>query len=450
LIAFLDSYIKVKSNFYIERYCKTQLTLDNPEYLKKLRMGLWIGNTPKKIELFWKNQEYFCLPYGCRDDLINYVDDFKESFEEHNIKIECKKDLKLYDYQQKAVDEMVKKSYGILVSPAGSGKTQMAINIIKKLSLKTLWLTHTKDLLNQSKNRFKEYYKCGVGEIGNGKVNIQDVTFATIQTMCKLDIDSLKNEFSVIIVDECHRVAGTPSKVTMFSKVLNNLSAKHKIGLTATPHRSDGLIKSMYALLGDISYEVDKKHVENYTIKAKIRPIKTDFEISINSECVEYDGTVNFTKMITEISEDVSRNEFIINHLKQQPEVSILVLSDRINQLQYIQEKLERGKVIHGKTNKTLRENIIQDMKKGNEKILFASYALAKEGLDIPKLERLFLITPKSDKAVIIQSVGRIERKLVNKKQGVVYDFVDNVGVCIGMFNKRKRFYKMNNNEVEK
>ena len=49
------------------------------------------------------------------------------------------------------------------------------------------------------------------------------------------------------------------------------------------------------------------------------------------------------------------------------------------------------------------------------EKVLFATYGLAKEGLDIPRLDRLILASPHRDKATIIQSLGRIERKFENK-----------------------------------
>lgn len=59
------------------------------------------------------------------------------------------------------------------------------------MRLKTLWLTHTKDLLTQSKNRAAQYIdKSLLGTITEGKVNIgETMTFATIQTMCKVDLN---------------------------------------------------------------------------------------------------------------------------------------------------------------------------------------------------------------------------------------------------------------------
>lgn len=73
---------------------------------------------------------------------------------------------------------------------------------------------------------------------------------------------------------------------------------------------------------------------------------------------------------------------------------------------------------------------------------------LAKEGLDIPRLDRLILASPHRDKATIIQSVGRIERTFETKKEALVYDLVDNTQFHINMFKNRKTIYRKNNNEI--
>ena len=64
------------------------------------------------------------------------------------------------------------------------------------------------------------------------------------------------------------------------------------------------------------------------------------------------------------------------------------------------------------KKRKAEREQAIEDMRTGKKRYLFATYSLAKEGLDIPRLDRLYLTTPQKDYAVIVQSVGRIARTM--------------------------------------
>ena len=83
-------------------------------------------------------------------------------------------------------------------------------------------------------------------------------------------------------------------------------------------------------------------------------------------------------------------------------------------------------------------------MRTGKKKYLFATYSLAKEGLDIPCLERLYLTTPQKDYAVVTQSIGRIARTCEGKENPVAYDFVDNIVYLIKSYKKRCSIYKKN------
>ena len=115
----------------------------------------------------------------------------------------------------------------------------------------------------------------------------------------------------------------------------------------------------------------------------------------------------------------------------------------------YLKDKIGYGDVIDGKTSKDIREKAIQEVRDGKEKILFATYGLAKEGLDIPRLDRLILASPHKDKATIIQSIGRIERKFENKENPICYDLVDPIDYFENMYRFRRRYYKSNNNIIE-
>ena len=432
-------------------YCKEKLTLKNPDYDKKVRLGLWIGKTPKQIELFKKVDDKIILPFGCLTDIYECIkNDFVLEFKKN--KVDIKGEIPLYDYQKKAVDKMEKAKNGVLVSKAGSGKTQVAIELIRRLGRRALWLTHTLDLVRQSKSRAEQYLDCKMGIVTGGKIDVGDITFATVQTMQNLDLEDYKDMFDVIIVDECHRVSGSPTRITMFYKVLNKLCARHKYGITATAHRSDGLIQSVYALLGNVIYEVDDKEVANRIIKAKIATEQTNWRLELNSEAIDTDGTIIFSKLINEICYNKNRNRQIATDIKKSKGRSCLVLSDRLNQLREIKNNVGYGVMIDGKMiskkGKEEREQAIKDMQDGKEMVLYASYNLAKEGLDIPRLERLFLASPKKDEAVIIQSVGRVERVYEGKKEAIVYDYVDKLGICANMYKCRKRVYKKNRNEL--
>lgn len=440
-------------------WCKKNLILPNPEYKKKVQMNLWTGNTPKELVLYERDGNDFLLPYGCMGDVIDRFYDLMDSDPVCTIPpstpvlFSC--DVPLYGYQETAVKAMINAYNGILQSPAGSGKTQMGIAIAAVLQRKTLWLTHTADLLDQSKERAKLYMdESLIGTITAGQVNIGKITFATIQTMCKLDLSQYKYFWDVIIVDECHRVAGTPTSMSMFSKVLNALGARHKYGLSATVHRADGMIRATYALIGNVAYIVPESAVADKIMKVSIRPRLTDVKSSI--DYLNTDGTLNYTKLVTWLTDDVPRNAMILGDLIQNYKHSNLILSDRIEQLKMLYRALpQTGKtdlfnsavMIDGsmtsKAAKEKRKKAIEDMKSGKKHFLFASYSLAKEGLDIPCLDRLYLTTPHKDYAVVTQCVGRIARTADGKEAPVVYDYVDSkIPYLLKSYKERCRSYR--------
>lgn len=435
----------------IMAWCKENLVLSNPEYQKKVRMHLWVGDTPKQLFLYSMNGNDLILPFGCLRAILPLLEgDLKKLFKTPK-KVDFGGKVPLYGYQEEAVGAMLINHYGILQSPAGSGKTQMGIALACDLGVKTLWLTHTKDLLTQSKARAEQYIDPSMlGTITEGKVNIgQSMTFATIQTMCKLDLDQYRDEWDCIIVDECHRVSGTPTAVTQFSKVLNTLRARHKYGLSATVHRADGLIKATYAMIGEVVWTVPDEAVKSRVMTVDVLPKGTG--VGLNPCFLNTDGTVNYAKMITYLTEHEERNQLILDDLKENRDHFNLVLSERVDHLKYLYSQLppalkRQAAVIDGKmTTKTLkaeREQAIEDMRTGDKRYLFATYSLAKEGLDIPRLDRLYLATPQKDYAVIVQSVGRVARTFEGKQQPLVFDYVDSIKSLIKSYKKRCASYR--------
>ena len=449
----------------IQRWAKDNLKFPNPEYEKKQRMGFWVGRTPKELRMYEWNGDTLIMPFGVCRELMPMLRGtlVTSDFRQDNIIMYGGDDVPLYDYQAKAVAEMIGAKYGILKSKPGSGKTQMGIALIKAHRRRALWLCHTADLLNQSRERALRYIdKDTIGTITEGKVNVGiGVTFATVQTMANLELTQYRDYWDVIIVDECHRVASSATTFTRYEKVLNHLAARHKYGLTATPERSDGLIMATFALLGNVMYEVPDSEVADRTMGVKIRTIETDTDIT--DDCLNDDGTINYVKLIEHLTTDSRRNELIACKIYENRGHSCLILSDRLDQLKDIMETLGMmpgdllsdcayidGKM-QSKKAKAEREQALEDMRTGKKKYLFASYSLAKEGLDVPCLDRLFLASPCKYSAIITQAVGRVQRTAEGKDTPVVYDFVDSeIGFCKGAYKKRCTAYRKMGAEIEK
>lgn len=436
----------------IKDYAEKELVIKNPDYIRNQRLGFSNYKTPRFLVFYEINGNELILPFGCLSDLFKmYSLDIFQNKIVLGERVQYKSNIKLFDYQKKVVDLAYQKKNGIIVMPAGSGKTQTALELISMLKLKTLWITHTIDLLNQSYDRAKSNFEnVGLGKIANGRINIgKHITFATVQTLKSIDLQEYADTWDCIIVDECHRVCGTPAKAGMFYKVINKLVARYKYGLTATPYRNaKGTERAMFCLIGKTIVELDKEVIGSRIIPAMIKKVITNFA-EIPEECEETDGTIKYATLTTALSQDEQRNQLILDILKECKNNYTLVLTDRVEQMYYLQGKLEYGNVIDGKTKKDTREKLIQQVRDGKEKVLFATYGLAKEGLDIPRLDRLILASPHRDKATIIQAIGRIERKFEGKDKPICYDLVDPIQYFIKMYSDRKRYYKKNNNEIK-
>ena len=438
----------------IRAWVYDKLKVNNPEYSKKVNLGLWVGNTPQELKLYRMSGDSIIIPYGVLKSLFHAFPELRT--EKHDCKFAENKpvnynaDIKLYPYQENAVNSLVRSRGGILQSKAGSGKTRMGIALICALGKKTLWLTHTNELLNQSYNAAAEFIdKKLLGKITAGKIQIADgITFATVQTLSKADLQALRYEWDVVVVDECHRCSGTVNQATMFSKVLNNLAAPYKYGLSATLHRADGLILCTYSLLGVVAHRVPDDVVNTMQVRIE----KKETGVRISRECLDTDGTLVYAKLINYLAEHKERNAFIATDIENLCFYghSIIILSDRIEQLNLLylimdEDYQEQTVILHGKVKKADREQALEEMRTKKKHILLATYKLAKEGLDVPCLDRLLLATPVKDYAIVVQSVGRIARVCEGKGTPVVYDYVDDIGFLQGMWKKRCTSYRKDN-----
>lgn len=431
---------------------ESELTVSNPDFARLKKIGKWTGGTPSTIRFYRTEGKDIILPFGClREYVFKNIKDVEADFEQTE-NVLYTQYVPLYEYQEKAVEEALAKRNGILVAPCGSGKTQMGLAIARRISKPTLWITHTRDLMVQAEERAKSIFdlpKEAYGEITEGKVNIgTHLTFSTVQTLARVNLDNLK--FGCVIVDECHHAVQSYKSTSMFAKVMNQISCRYKFGLTATPYRGDGLEKGMFALIGDICSIVDEKEVKEKTVPVYEKWYNVP--ISTNSiECYNGDGTLDYTKLITGLCNDEERNTYIGRTIVD-IEGSCLVLSDRLSQLESLMsfvsnfKNCDMVKATNTKKGKKERKEAIEKLKDGMIDCLFATYKLAKEGLDIPSLEHVVMASPIKDKSTVIQTAGRVARKAEGKACGYVHDFIDDMGILKGMAKKRKNIRKHLNN----
>lgn len=440
----------------ILKQVKAELTIKNPEYIKKKAMGLnrWAWG-PEYIKLWSEKSvnghKQYILPRGYYARLWNLAGLSWDMVDDHRVKlpfVEFPKEPKLRDYQEPVPELAEQWQQGVFIAPCGSGKTCCGMGAIAQVMQPTLWITHTMDLLQQSMDSAIKFLGLTGDQIGiiQGK-NMSigtHITFATVQTLSKRDLSQIREKFGCIVIDEAHLVFKDAAKARMFESVISQFPAYYRFGMTASEHRADGLIETMFHVIGPKFYEVEQDDPRLSVMTPKVEFIETDFTYEPPE-----DERLNVQQMYQAMREDGKRNSIVGLVLNRKILLNdcCLVLGDSLEHLEmFCFAMRENGKTaafICGTTPKKEREKIMADMRAGKYLFLFATYALAKLGLDIPRLNKLVLITPHKDKTSIQQAVGRIMRPFEGKPQPIVYDIYDSrVPQLIYWARERVRVYK--------
>lgn len=442
-------------------WAQDNLIVVNPTWQQMKKMGkddlILFKHIPEKMKLYIENGPDLILPFGCLYAVWSFIKKYPYELKFNDngqvINKNMKISMPLFDYQEEAVEKMLFAKGGILEAAAGSGKTNIGIEISKRIGKNTLWLCHTQDLLNQTVNRIHLLYpNLPVGTITDGSVNMvkNGITVSTIQTLVTVDPDIYKDAFDVVITDEAHHVNGSPTLRKMFVKVIEKIPARYKYGLSATPERTDTMIKTMYTTIG---CDLEGNFKPTFTIaKSKTntliaKHIRFDLDTEWDYSCLNEDGTFNYAALVDFLGHNQKRNEVIVNNIIKTLEThkKQLVLCQRIDQCETINEMLKnkgiKSVILVGKVTKKKRKEILEGEKDWN--VIVATLSLAKEGLDYPELSCLHWAMVISDKVATIQSAGRIERVFEGKPEPEIYDYVDkNYPYCLGKYKKRVTFLR--------
>lgn len=165
--------------------------------------------------------------------------------------------VELRDYQFETLHACLRNGRGVVQLPTGSGKTEVEIALAKMLGVKTLYMVHRKELVNQTKERFKKRWpEVKVGVCGDGWWNDREqVTVGMVQTLTSRSrleqLAALLSEVQLVIVDEVHH-APAPT----YYRLLMSAPVPFRFGFSATPEGNSGDEMMMEAALGPIIYQM--------------------------------------------------------------------------------------------------------------------------------------------------------------------------------------------------
>ena len=342
---------------------------------------------------------------------------------------------KLRPYQLRALEEWLRLPAGCLQSAAGSGKTVVGAYLIASRGVVAVVIVPTVDIANQWRDAFEKHIGIKAGVIGGGSDEVGEaVTIVTFQSAVKRP--ELLGSAGLVLVDEAHR---TPCR--SIRDILALSPAVYRYGCTATPWRSDGLHRAMYWLLGGVKVEISREEVGDHVLPVTVREVQTG--------ATYYEDDHNALQNL--VAEDAERNGLlsdIIDDLVRDGHC-VVALGSRVGQLCELEDSLtERGVAwctIYGGTKKSDRAEYIDGVRSGAFDVLLATYQLAAEGLDVPELSALVMLSPLGNPTKIEQAGGRIARPCPGKLSPIIVDPRDSGGMVRGLAGKRDRVYSVLN-----
>ena len=409
---------------------KSFATFENPQIKVLLSLRKPLFNTPKYIRSFEENENYLMLPRGLKEQIIDFFNEFavKYSFIDKRVykQIETKKvTFNLRPEQNDAIKEIKKSDYSICVAPPGFGKTLLGAKIFEIRACNTLIVVNKNMLLNQWIERFVDYFgysKKDIGYLGKGHNKLNGIIdVATMQSL-KNDSKIIEN-YSFVIVDECHHIPALT-----FEQIIKSFKGRYILGLSATPNRKDELQPILYQQLGEISYEYKKKR----THTNKLQIIRTEFVSNAD----------NYATIINELCIDENRNNLIIDAIKANLQRKILVLTDRIEHINILENLLQKQNIdyicVHGSQNK--KEQVENMALVKTKSLILATTSYFGEGIDFPHLNTIMFVTPISYYGRLIQYLGRIGR---GNQECLAIDFLDSKNAMLNSaYKKRLEGYK--------
>lgn len=431
----------------VKNLIKEKLTITNPKFSKQIAMGLSVFGL-KQYETYYTNRgTQLLIPIGAlpaaldiiyertpdaevilKDNRVEAADDF---FSDKVMQIE------LRDFQKDLVDVMADRTIGCFQAKTGGGKTISFIAGMLRNKERTLILSHTKELVRQTSESITtktNIEEPDIGMVASGKFDLKPVTLGTVQTLAALNksnpeaLKEVSDYFGQIIVDEAHIVPAH----TYFDAI-TNLAAKRKYGFSATLYREDGLTDLITFGVGPIVYKVPEAEVNKFLVIPTYSQVDTDYMFL-------YLQQSDYQPMITHLSEDSHRNQFILDYVKNSLSYRSCFLCQRTSQVEFLHENIPSCAMLTSKMTKKSRKDVMEKLHSGEYSHVASTYGLFSTGIDLPSLSRLYLCAPIQSSIKLKQAAGRIMRRSADKDEAKIIDFVDiQVGILAGQARKRKR-----------
>ncbi|XZE20492.1 DEAD/DEAH box helicase [Pirellulaceae bacterium SH449] len=352
--------------------------------------------------------------------------------------------------QMQALDAWTTKESGIIIMPTGTGKTEVALQAMKRSRCSTLIVAPIRDLMYQWHRRILHGFGYDAGIIGDNTFNVKPISVTTYDSAC-IHMPKLGDRFQFLVFDECHHLPGA-----IRSDAARMSIATKRLGLTATLDQSSAKFVSLCELVGPVVYklsiqEVRGKSLADYDVfrvrvhlqaheRQRYDELATTVAMYVYERRQE-DEYFQWQQLYTEAAEDARANRILMAHREKQ------AIEDRAaEKLRVIDDllSLHHGTpiIIFAGSNKMAREvsmrflipcllshcgkkerlDYLDGLRDGIYPALVANQIL-DEGVDIPAVKVAIIIGGLASNRQSQQRLGRILRKTGNER-AILYEVV--------------------------
>lgn len=354
----------------------------------------------------------------------------------------------LRPYQQEAVDATIRyfrkhRQPAVIVLPTGAGKSLVIAELARKAKGRVLVLAHVKELVAQNHAKYQALgLDAGIFSAGlQQKQSTQKVVFASVQSVSR-NLDTFDDAFSLLIVDECHRIA--EDKQSQYQTILTHLRERcpelRLLGLTATPFRlGKGWIYHFHyhgmvrgdekALFRECIYELPLR----YMIKNQYltEPQRMDMPV------IHYDFSALFATqqgLFSEraLNEQISKQPRVTPAIVRQiVELSasrkgVMIFAATVMHAREILGLLPQDSaLISGETPGAERDRVLSAFKQQQIKYL-VNVSVLTTGFDAPHVDVIAILRPTESVSLYQQIVGRGLRLSPGKTDCLILDYAGN------------------------
>jgi superfamily II DNA or RNA helicase len=289
-----------------------------------------------------------------------------------------------YSYQGEALDAFLEAGRGILALATGGGKSECGAAAIRSINRPTVWFTHLRVLLYQTRERLAERLGQRIGIIGDGECEYEDVTVAMIQSCAKNDHSEFLKTREFFIGDEIHHLESK-----QWYDVILKCPAPWRLGLSATP-TLDGDGFNLLALTGPILYTISSEELvqRGVLVPPRIWFVPVDgprLPKSMDHKDVYQQGIVE--------NEDRTAKTVEVCRQLAAEKKSTLVLVKRIPHGERLVERMVAAGMnvasVRGSTSHAKRDAAFADLRAGKIDAVVATASIVGEGADFPFLRAI-------------------------------------------------------------